>query len=89
MRTRTSGQPAHLATKRPRAFESAVDSIHKFEIALKEPNESRVWLEMILKRHPVPPKDVEAVLEECVALSKIIAASRWTAAEKAGKTRKA
>jgi four helix bundle protein len=62
-----------------------VDFIHKLGIVLKELNESRVWLQMILKRQLGSPKELEPVLEECVALSKIIAASRRTAAENAGR----
>ncbi len=52
-------------------------------------NESRVWLEFIHKRQLVDPDAVKSVLEECVALSKIIAASRRTAAESAGRIRNA
>ncbi len=38
--------------------------MHKLGIVLNELNESRVWLELILKRQLVPPKDAEQVLEE-------------------------
>ncbi len=86
LRSGTAGAPNYAEA---RAAESAVDFIHKLGIALKELNESRVWLEMILKRQLVAPSEVEPVLEECVVLSKIIAASRRTAAENAGKIRKA
>jgi four helix bundle protein len=86
LRSGTSGAPNYAES---RAAESAVDFIHKLGIVLKELNESRVWLEMILKRQLVVPKEVQPVLEECVALSKIIAASRRTAAANAGRMRKA
>jgi len=66
-----------------------VDFIHKLGIVLKELNDSRVWLEMILKRQLVAPSEVQPVLEECVALCRIIAASRRTAAENAGRIKKA
>jgi four helix bundle protein len=71
-----------------RAAESAVDFIHKLGIVLKELNESRVWLEMVLKRQLIEETTARAVYQECVALSKIIAASRRTAAENAGRIRK-
>jgi four helix bundle protein len=66
-----------------------VDFIHKLGIVLKELNESRVWLEMILKRQLVAPTELGPVLGECVALSRIIAVSRRTAAENAGRIRRA
>ena len=86
LRSGTAGAPNYAEA---RAAESAVDFIHKLGIVLKELNESRVWLEMILKRQLVAPSEVQPVLEECVALSKIVAASRRTAAENAGRIKKA
>ncbi len=71
-----------------RAAESAADFIHKLGIVLKELNELRMWLEMNLKRQLVAPSEAEPVLEECVALNRIIAASRRTAAENAGRMRR-
>ena len=73
--------------RKPAHPESAVDFMHKLGVVSNELNESRVWLELILRRQPVPAKDAEPVLEESVALSRIFAASRWTAAENAGSTR--
>ena len=86
LRSGTAGAPNYAEA---RAAESAVDFIHKLGIVLKELNESRVWLQLILKRQHVAPKEVQPVLEECVALSRIIGASRRTAAENAGKLRNA
>jgi four helix bundle protein len=85
LRSGTSGAPNYAEA---RAAESAVDFIHKLGLVLKELNESRVWLEMIKQRDLVVTAKVDKVLEDCVALSKIIAASRRTAAENAGKMRK-
>ena len=85
LRSGTSGAPNYAES---RAAESAVDFIHKPGLVLKELNESRVWLEMIKQRDLVIPRKVDKVLEECVALSKIVAASRRTAAQNAGKMRK-
>ena len=52
-----------------------------------ELNESRVWLEMIQKREYSQSEFVAPFLDECIALSKIIAVSRETAAEDAGSAR--
>jgi four helix bundle protein len=86
LRSGTSRAPNYAEA---RAAESAVDFIHILGLVLKELNESRVWIEMIQQRELVAPGKVQPVLEECVALSKIIAASRRTAAQNAGKMRKA
>jgi hypothetical protein len=51
---------------------------------LKELNESRVWLEMIQQKKLVSEDDIRPGLEECLALSMIIAVSRRTAAQNAG-----
>jgi len=86
LRSGTAGAPNYAES---RAAESPVDFIHKLGIVLKELNESRVWLEMIMQRQTVSPETVRPLYEECIALSKIIAASRRTAAENAGKMRTA
>jgi four helix bundle protein len=65
-----------------------VDFIHKLGIVLKELNESRVWLQMVDQQKLADESTVRHALEECVALSKIIAVSRRTAATNAGKMRK-
>ncbi len=86
LRSGTSGAPNYAEA---RGAESAMDFIHKLGVVLKELNESRVWLEMIARRRLVDQSKVEPLLEECVALGKIITVSRRTAAEHAGKMRKA
>jgi four helix bundle protein len=86
IRSGTAGAPNYAEA---RAAESTVDFIHKLSIALKELNESRIWLEMIQQRNFVGSETVVPLYEECVELSKIIAASRRTAAENAGRMRKA
>ena len=86
MRSGTAGAPNYAEA---RGAESAVDFIHKLGVVQKELNGSKVWLEMILARQLIDRRIVGPVLEECVALSKIIAVSRRTAAENAGKIRRA
>lgn len=82
LRSGTAGAPNYAEA---RAAESAGDFIHKLGVVLKELNESRVWVEMILKRHLVDAAAAKPVYDDCVALSKIIAASRRTAAVNAGR----
>ena len=85
LRSGTAGAPNYAEA---RAAESAMDFIHKLGIVLKELNESRVWLDMILKRGLYDAQQSRFAHEECVILSKIIAASRRTAAENAGRIKR-
>jgi len=82
LRSGTAGAPNYAEA---RAAESPIDFIHKLGIVLKELNESRVWLDMILKRGLYDIQEAGTAREECIVLSKIIAASRRTAAENAGR----
>ena len=83
----TSGAPNYAEA---RAAESPSDFIHKLGIVLKELNESRVWLEMIREKGMVVEESlVQPALEECIALGKIVAVSRRTAAENAGRIKRA
>ena len=84
LRSGTSGAPSYAEA---RAAESPSDFIHKLGIVLKELNESKVWLEMIHTRSMAPGETISPILDECVALSKIMAVSRRTAAENAGRIR--
>ncbi len=72
LRSGTAGAPNYAEAG---AAESAVDFIHKLGIVLKELNESRVWLEMIVKHGLVETDEIRHVFEECVSLNKIIAVS--------------
>jgi four helix bundle protein len=67
-----------------RAAESREDFIHKLAIVLKELNETRYWLTVILDKTLVDTALVLPVIEECITLSKILAVSRRTAAQNAG-----
>jgi four helix bundle protein len=84
LRSGTAGVPNYAES---RAAESPSDFIHKLGIVLKELNESRVWLEMIQKKGLTSDEVIRPVLEECTVLSKIIAVSRRTSVENAGKMR--
>jgi four helix bundle protein len=81
MRCGTAGG-ANLAEAR--AAESREDFIHKQAIVLKELNETRYWLTVILDKTLVDTALVLPVIKECITLSKILAVSRRTAAQNAG-----
>ncbi len=67
-----------------RASESREDFINKLAIVLKELNESRYWLTVIVDKRLLGPELVAGAKEEGIALSKILAVSRRTAAQNAG-----
>jgi four helix bundle protein len=73
---------AHYAEAR--AAESREDFIHKLAIVLKELNETRYWLNMVLDKNMISADLLSPAIEECIALSKILAVSRRTAAQNAG-----
>ncbi len=62
-----------------RGAESTRDFIHKLKIALKELNESRIWLTMIRDSELIAPRRLEQILAECNELCRIISASIKTA----------
>ena len=62
-----------------RGEESRADFIHKMGVALKELNETQIWLLMIQRAELLPATEVETVLDECRQLSRMINASIQTA----------
>jgi four helix bundle protein len=62
-----------------RGAESRADFIHKLDIALKELNETKVWLKMILRARLASLETVGVVLDECLQLSRVLNASVQTA----------
>ncbi len=67
---------AHYAEAR--GAESRRDFVHKLRIALKELNESLVWLKVIGRSKMLPETLVQPVLQECDELGRIINASIQT-----------
>jgi len=65
-----------------RGAESRNDFIHKLRIALKELNESMIWMEIIKRSGMQTLSSIEPCLHECNALAKIINSSIKTAGEK-------
>ncbi len=64
---------AHYAEAR--GAESTKDFQHKLKICSKELNESRVWLQLIIKSNLVKPDKMSDLYQECDELCRIINAS--------------
>jgi four helix bundle protein len=62
-----------------RAAESRADFIHKLKVALKELNETAVWLRILRGSFAVPPDFVARLVAENTELCKILVASINTA----------
>ena len=62
-----------------RGAESRADFIHKLGIALKELNETQVWLKMIARAKLASLASIDVVLDECQQLARLINASVQTA----------
>lgn len=62
-----------------RCGESRADFVHKVSIALKELVETRGWLKFIVKAELLPSAKVEALLDECDQLCRILGKSISTA----------
>jgi four helix bundle protein len=58
-----------------RGAESRADFVHKLRIALKELNETKVWLKMLGRAHLAAETAVAPVLDECQQLARILNAS--------------
>ena len=66
-----------------RAAESDKDFIHKLKIVLKELNESRVWLKILIRTNILSARLLADLLDECDQLCRIISASIQTARKSA------
>ena len=62
-----------------RGAESRADFIHKLGIALKELNETKVWLKMLQRAKLAAAETVHPVLDECQQLARMLNASIQTA----------
>lgn len=76
LRSGTSPAPNYAEA---RAAESTRDFVHKLKIALKELNESKVWLEMAKRSKLLTEPDLAPLFKEGGELCNIIAASIVTA----------
>lgn len=75
LRSGTSPAPNYSEA---RSAESKRDFVHKLRIALKEMNESRVWLIILLRSKMLPQPEVSPILRECQELCAILYASIQT-----------
>jgi four helix bundle protein len=57
------------------AAESPADLVHKLRLALKELRETETWLRIIIRAGLLPEATLNATLDECQQLSRIIGAS--------------
>lgn len=71
---------AHYAEARN--AESNRDFIHKMRLGMKELNESRIWLKIIIESHLVKPDLVIDLHQECEELCRIFGASISTSQNK-------
>ncbi len=62
-----------------RGSESRADFVHKLGIALKELNETQIWLKVIQRAALVPADAVMSIADECGQLSRMLNASIQTA----------
>ena len=58
-----------------RSAESNKDFIHKLKIALKEMNETRIWIKILIRAKLMPSAQLAPVLDECEQLCRILSAS--------------
>ena len=65
-----------------RGAESDNDFVHKLKIALKELNETGIWLEIIKRSEMIKPEHLSPVAQECSELAKILGASLRTIARR-------
>jgi four helix bundle protein len=72
-------------TGEARGAESRADFVHKLRIAVKELNETGIWLLIILEARMVPTVLVENLIEENRELACILGASIGTAQAKASR----
>jgi len=79
IRSGTSPAPNYAEA---RGAESSKDFIHKLKIVLKELNESRVWLKIIIRAELISQALLHELIDECDQLCRIISSSIQTARQK-------
>ena len=84
LRSATSAAPNYAEA---RGAESRRDFLHKLGIALKEMNESEVWLDLIIRRNMAEQERIQKIRQECNELCRILAASVRTTSSRIGRLR--
>jgi four helix bundle protein len=72
LRSGTSPAPNYAEA---RSAESSKDFIHKLKVALKELNETKVWLQIIIRSQIISVNECSELQNECDELCRIINAS--------------
>jgi four helix bundle protein len=65
-----------------RSAESINDFLHKLKVALKELNETKVWLQIIWRSEMITIEDYKVIYKSCDELCKILSSSVKTAQRK-------
>ena len=76
LRSGTSPAPNYAEA---RSAESPNDFIHKLKVALKELNETKVWLQILVRSHIIEANEISNIQIECDELCRILSASVKTA----------
>ena len=76
LRSGTAPAPHHAEA---RGAESPADFVHKLKIAVKELNETEVWLRIVVASEMQPANRIHALLDECNQLQRILSSSIKTA----------
>ncbi len=76
LRSGTSPAPNYAEA---RSAESSKDFIHKLKVALKELNETKVWLQIIIQSQMISHAECASLQKECDELCRILSASVKTA----------
>ena len=77
-----SGTSAAANYGEARSAESRRDFVHKLKVALKELNETNIWLQIIVKSSLLSGDELEKTIAECGSISRIQNASIQTATGK-------
>jgi len=76
LRCATSAAPNYAEA---RGAESTRDFVHKLGIVLKELNEAKVWIDILVRRRMTEGEDILRIQQDCKTLCRSIAASVRTA----------
>jgi len=76
LRSGTAAAPNHAEA---RGAESPADFVHKLKIAVKELNETEVWLRIVVASNMQSESKVKDLLDECNQLQRILSTSIKTA----------
>ncbi len=79
LRSGTAAAPHYAEAQ---SAESRMDFIHKLRLAVKELNETSVWLRIIAEAEMLKPTLMDGIVTECEELRRILGAAIHTARER-------